>query len=52
MEQTTEYQEVKGNRNIKSTLFHNGTQDEPDEKILLLSDAFQKESEQKFLDKT
>ena len=28
-------------------IFYNGTQDEPDEKILLLSDAFQKDNEQK-----
>lgn len=30
-------------------IFYNGTQDEPDEKILLLSDAFQKDKEQKYV---
>ena len=30
-------------------IFYNGTQDEPDEQILLLSDAFQKEDEQKYV---
>ena len=30
-------------------IFYNGTQEEPDEKILLLSDAFQKEDEKKYV---
>ena len=30
-------------------IFYNGTQEEPDEKILLLSDAFQKDHEQKYV---
>ncbi len=52
MEQTTEYQEVKGNRNVKSTLFPKIFADkkEPDEKILLLSEAFEKEHVRQYVD--